>query len=294
MSSYNAYGLCIASEVSLPLVRIADGTPDVYICLNRRNPTLAQAPAEPEWLKFSREEAILRLDQVLFVVQGGRKVTITAAAGVTTHLIRMYLLGVIMAILLYQRGKLVLHASSVELDGSAIAFLGETGWGKSSLAAALYARGHSLIADDLTAVDFSSNPPLVLPGFPLLKITSDVAESLGYDMDSLHPMTWDNSKRAIPVQARETQTQLPLRCLFILSCGNAITIECLTPREAMIELVCHSYPTRLWLSADKTHFDQCSQLVRNVPSFTLQRSQILSSLPELAGLIEDHTRTVIN
>src|SRR2546426_9378375 len=37
-------------------------------------------------------------------------------------------LGPVLAVLLHQRGRLVLHASGVALDGCAVAFLGGSGW----------------------------------------------------------------------------------------------------------------------------------------------------------------------
>lgn len=57
-----------------------------------------------------------------------------------------------MAVLLYQRGHLVLHASAVLFNSSAVAFMGETNTGKSSLTALFNSDGCGVLSDDVTAL----------------------------------------------------------------------------------------------------------------------------------------------
>ena len=73
-----------------------------------------------------------------FLIRGGREIVIDAAPGVEQRLIRLFLLGPALALLLHQRRFLVLHASAVMIDGAAVAFVAEKGMGKSTLAAALH------------------------------------------------------------------------------------------------------------------------------------------------------------
>jgi hypothetical protein len=49
--------------------------------------------------------------------------------------------------------RLALHASVVDVDGRAVAFLGASRQGKSTLAAALARRGHTLLSDDCCAAE---------------------------------------------------------------------------------------------------------------------------------------------
>ena len=51
------------------------------------------------------------------------------------------------------RGMEILHASAVEMAGQAVAFLGGSGVGKTTLAARIVARGARLVTDDVLAVD---------------------------------------------------------------------------------------------------------------------------------------------
>lgn len=50
-------------------------------------------------------------------------------------------------------GRLAMHGSAVAKDGRAIVFLGRSGAGKSTMAAAMCSRGAELLADDAVAID---------------------------------------------------------------------------------------------------------------------------------------------
>ena len=63
--------------------------------------------------------------------------------------LRTFLLGPALAVLLHQRGRLVLHAGAVAVNGRVAAFLGGPSWGKSTTTAALDRRGHGIMADDV-------------------------------------------------------------------------------------------------------------------------------------------------
>ena len=56
-------------------------------------------------------------------------------------------------------GGLVLHASSLLVEGSVVAFVGASGVGKSSTAWEGVRAGHELVSDDLLPIDSSTQPP---------------------------------------------------------------------------------------------------------------------------------------
>jgi hypothetical protein len=75
---------------------------------------------------------------------------VAANEDAATALLAEVLLGPLLALALAQRGVFLLHASGCELDGAVWLMLGESGVGKSTLAASL---GGSRLADDQAAVD---------------------------------------------------------------------------------------------------------------------------------------------
>jgi hypothetical protein len=70
--------------------------------------------------------------------------------------------GTVTAFLLTLRGRTVLHASAVAIDGRALAFVGPSGIGKSTLAAMMCLEGAALVTDDVLAVE--AGPPVTAVG----------------------------------------------------------------------------------------------------------------------------------
>jgi hypothetical protein len=176
----------------------------------------------------------------------------------------------------------------VEFEDEAVAFLGESGWGKSSMSAALHARGHGVMADDVTAVHFGAGTATVFPGFPQLKLNPEAAASLGYDAASLFVLHTLEAKRGFRVTHGFPTAPLPLKCVFVLAEDTICRIDPLQPQETLIELVRHSYPTRFLHPGGAKHFLQCAHLTKGVPMYYLKRPRSLQALPDLARLVEKH------
>lgn len=70
-----------------------------------------------------------------------------------TEILPILLAGTVSAFLLTLRGATVLHASAVSIDGAALAFVGQSGRGKSTLAALLCLDGAEMVTDDVLTVD---------------------------------------------------------------------------------------------------------------------------------------------
>jgi hypothetical protein len=182
----------------------------------------------------------------------------------------------------------VLHASAVEVDGEAVAFLGQSGWGKSSIAAALHAKGYRIIADDVVPVRIGADSITVFPGFPQLKLSAEVAATLGYDSESLLLLHPELGKRGFRVAQEFSTGALPLKGIYVLAQDGTQAIAPLSSQKAFIELVRHSIPTRWLQPSNPAHFLQCTSLAKTIPTYRLQRSDSLSLLPNLAELVEKH------
>ena len=294
MFAYTAYGLGIHSELALPeLVAGAVGH-DVRIGLgpvDGRPP----GPPSPACFRATAAEVCLAYAGVgAFGVLGGREILVDPTPGVDEGVLRLYLLGAALGTLLHQRGALVLHASAVAVRGGAAAFLGSSGGGKSTTAAALHARGHPLIADDVVAVQEGAGPPegwrgLVYPGFPQLKLLPEAALALGETPETLARLQPALDKRARPAHRGFPSQALPLRRVYVLAEGPDLAVEPLEPQEALMELVRHSYTIGLLqaTAAAPAHFRQCGRLVRAAAVRRLRRPRCLTALARLARLVED-------
>jgi hypothetical protein len=291
--SYVAYGLSIDSALPLPaLVARLGGATDVTIRVGSVDHLPSEVAPEGYYFRVTAEEVYLFWEDVgAFVVRGGYEIIVDPIPGTDERVLQLCILGPALGVLLHQREHLVLHASAVAVSGGGIAFLGEAGWGKSTMAAALYARGHSMVADDVTAIQADTDHPVVLPGFPQLKLWPEAAVVVGDTPETLPQVEPDLEKRARRVARGFIAAPLTLRCIYVLAEDKTRAIEPLDPQEALVELVRHSYGAKLLQTVGtSSHFLQCASVVNSVPIRRLKRRRSLEALPDLAQLVEDDFR----
>ena len=146
MHTYAAYGLVVSSDMPFPELPAVDaGTrPDVEVVYGavRWDATGGDRRIAGQFEDIAR-----------FEISNSRRIVVEELREIDEETIRARLLGEIFATLLRQRGLLVLHACAVAGRGGAVCILGESGWGKSTLAEAFRQRGYALLTDDVAAIE---------------------------------------------------------------------------------------------------------------------------------------------
>lgn len=202
MYTYTAFNLGIHSELPLPELIPSQRAADVTIRFGKLN----------QRQQHSNDDNYL-LGEIegfgMLLVQGGREIILDPHPVTDESVLRPFILGAIMSILLRQRGLFVLHASSVVINDIAVAFMGESGWGKSTLAESFHAQGYSILTDDLMAIQLDSQQPLVIPSFPQIKLWPDAAASIGHAPDSLPLLNPETQKLVHQLSDRFFKHQYP-------------------------------------------------------------------------------------
>jgi hypothetical protein len=282
---YRAFGLAVRSEIELPELDAGeDGKEDLTIRLVRRN---------------SDEEAGVRsritaAEVYTFPphigrcwIREGREIELEPIADVDDGVIRLFLLGTAFGVILHQRGFLVLHSSSVMIGGRAVAFVGASGLGKSTLAAAFDAAGYPVVADDIGALRLGGGEVEIMKGFRQIRLWPDSAAANGYDPARLPLLHSGGEKRWLRPTHDDLPDRLPVAAIFVL---DRTTIESRThcdiavpgAQERILELVRHTFTFRMLsdISVAGDHFRQCAAVVRTVPVFHLSLPSGLDLLPE--------------
>jgi hypothetical protein len=293
MPTYRAYDLTIRSDLDLPELETVDAEPDATITLGKVSPVPVPIDAEGSGFWATTDEACYFLEDVGgFLIREGREVIVDPAPGAEPGRVRLSILGPVLGVLLHQRGHLVLHASSVEVNGRAVAFAAARGWGKSTLAANLHARGHGVLSDDVTAIALGADGPRVLAGFPQVKLWPDAAEALGCSSEAqprFHPRL---DKRGFRVSRKSPQGSVPLDRVYVLSDGPAPGVEPLRPSEALVELIRHWYGARFGDrllktgTGAETHFRQFATLASSITVRRLICAGEASPVRTQIGLVE--------
>ena len=109
-------------------------------------------------------------------------ITVHRAPEADPGLVSVFLEGGVLAHVLSIEGRLVLHASAVQVGDVALAIVGPSGTGKSTLAALLCAAGAQLVADDALRVDATASGAICYVGGQRLRLRP-AAASLGRTID---------------------------------------------------------------------------------------------------------------
>lgn len=185
---YTAYNLTIASEIEMrELFPITDQDfpkekADIYIHLS----------PEPNYLMNPGTQKITT-DYIWFEVECGRLVCrngneiIAETNNEPDQMkeLRHYIVSHAMCFLMYMRGILPLHSSSVGNENGAITLLGNCGAGKSTYSSLLRKRGYKLLADDVSAIAIKDKTPYVQLSIPQQKYTKESARQEGLSLDAL-------------------------------------------------------------------------------------------------------------
>ncbi|MCB1282076.1 MAG: hypothetical protein KDB18_11195, partial [Salinibacterium sp.] len=148
--------------------------------------------------------------------------------------------GPLLAFMLSMRGEAVLHASAVQVGSSAIAFVGSSGMGKSTMAALLSADGARLITDDILRLDLAHRPPTCSLGateLRLRKAAGDLADRFA-ERPRRRVTADERDALAIPVA---TTPDLPLAAIIVPQPDRDLdptraTVERIDPMAAFLLL----------------------------------------------------------
>jgi hypothetical protein len=174
---------------------------------------------------------------------------------------------------LAQQGRCVFHASAVALDGeSAVAFLGPSGRGKSTLAAALALRGYPYLTDDVLELDPEGAAWYVHPSAPSLRLWEDARHEL---LRPAHAHAHSVQRRKADVVAHHaipacTQRRR-LRAAFILADGTGQpTCDRLPASESVVAWLSNGFTLEtIEPGALRDQFDRICRLASSIPTLRL-------------------------
>ena len=225
---YGVYGIELLSDVVLSLPACADGAA-ARIELREGGPELfAQAISgaalikRADWYTYGNlpgGASYVRwrdLGEFLVSTDGGR-IWWRRAPGAHHESFQVYLLGQALSFALVKGGLEPLHGTAIVHEGQAIALVGDSGYGKSTLAAGFLGAGCTLLTDDLLLLRPVANGLQAQPGPARLKLLPDSAQrTLGAAATGV-PMNPETQKHVIALERQHRcEMAVPLRAIYVL------------------------------------------------------------------------------
>lgn len=248
---YEVYGVCVRSSfpLCLPVRSSADliqvevrlEPPDYFPNLLQGTP-LQLSP----FGNFSYAElpdgasyAIWNGLGEFLVSQDGRRIYCRRFDETSLESFQVYLLGQAIAFALVKNGLEPLHATCVVIDGKTVALLGDSGYGKSSLAACFLQAGHRLLTDDLLVLREATGGFQAYPGPPRIKLFPQMARRFLGESVSGVPMNSDTRKLIVPLELNRVWPHAaPLAAIYAITAPDeteleqGVRIESVPTREA--------------------------------------------------------------
>jgi hypothetical protein len=249
------------------------------------------------WTQFYRSgtDYLLRFPELadFSISADGHKIHCTPAPDTGNETSHHLYLNQVLPLALSKQGKLIFHASAVDIDGAAVAFVGESGRGKSTLAASFSTNEHHFLTDDGLRVEASGGDYLVAPSHCSIRLWQDSASALIAPGTATSPALEFTSKSRF--LAGESigfcHSPRPLRRAYLLGDGSAsaVSIKPIKPAEALIELLKHSFlldvEQRQLLAG---HFDELSRLASLPIYYRLDYPRRFAELPAVRREIIQH------
>ena len=163
--------------------------------------------------------------------------------------IRHLILDQLIPRILGQQGHLVLHASAVQLsDGKVIVFLGDTGWGKSTIASSYYENGAQIITDDCLLIKVIDNNVFCVPNYYGLRLYPDSVEAIFKAEAQYQPVAHYTSKGRLILDTTESTIgePIPVSAMFLLSdpsigCVDNVSINKIQGAKEIMAIVEQSF-----------------------------------------------------
>lgn len=227
MYRYLAFQMIIDSELAFPELSpvTRDSKPaEILIRYGAVNPQgLAKPCRQYRHVQGNTKELWLDIPDVArFLMTNGISITIDPKVGIDEASLRVFLLGSCFAALLIQRGLLLLHGSTVQIGQRAVTFVGSSGQGKSTLAAAFFKHGYAILSDDVCAINAEG---FVIPGFPQIKLWIDTIKQLGFETRALRRVRPQIEKYGILLGSQFCNHLLPLHNVYVLNHHDACDVH---------------------------------------------------------------------
>lgn len=210
------------------------------------------SPDERVWLTFAKHDCgyLLRFTELadFLVSRDGKEIRCYTAEPFAQETIRHLLLDHVMPLVISHQGHLVLHGSAIATPQGAVAFLGKSGQGKSTLAAGLSALGFPLITDDCLLLKLEEGELRCVPSYPGVRLWPDMIGATNSRNGSLAPVAHYTEKRRVGHEGLPLpfcSQPVPLRKIYFLNgetpADESVKIVPANPQEAFIQLVSLSY-----------------------------------------------------
>ncbi len=291
MSTYSAHHLTIRSEIEFPELKKSEGKKDLTIKYGSFHYSFRDILDKGVFRIASqyiltRDGVFLKWNDIDICQIKSQEIIVNPDTGIEDNFSRSLILGPALGIYLHLQGRIVLHASTINMQGTGVGFVGHNGAGKSTTTSYLLKKGYPLVADDVSSLEFINNIPLVYPGIPRIKLWPETMD------------LWDEKLECFPIHTQSTKKScavdnfhekpIPLKHIYVIERGETTHIEDIPPQEGLIELIRNSYCANIFSDTyQKKSLADYGKLVKKISLKRLYIQEGLDKLDKMVQAVEE-------
>lgn len=294
---YKVYGLNIESEILVPELMVLDNkidkNIDVKIYYKTMPDDIKQNVNEGKKAFYNGQYVWFHIDNVCtYLIQNGDTVTIDLCENPDLNILKVYILGSVLGIILLQRNTVAIHGGSIVINNKGCIFTGDKGAGKSTLTTALRQRGYDFVSDDVGAIELS-DIPMINPGFGYQKLCEDAMTKLGYDSSEYTPFRSDmNIKYIVPALDNFIKEKVPFEVLFEIEQGDTQKVEVVevTGNEKLQKIIKNVFRIEVLMysgGVPADYFKKCLEIAKHIKFYKITRPKNQFTVNEQIDIIEN-------
>jgi len=251
-------------------------------------------PDGSEWLLMAKRgsDFVLRFaDMADFVISPDRRrIKCYPHPDTPIETIRHLFLDQVFPYLLTSHDQLALHAGAVVINSEAVAFIGESGQGKSTLCASLGHRGSQLIGDDCLALKKENEKIFCLPGYPGVRLWDQSVSAL-FSEPIVSPVSHYSRKHRLNTRDNNIPVAtepIPLKKIYLLSPldpsgdKDQVVVTPVAPNEAFRHVLNASFRLNICDHNEiRDEFNLISHILSNVRISSLSFPHEFAALPKV-------------
>jgi hypothetical protein len=282
---YRLYGLTIETPWRLPCPS-GHGPADVRFTRSRRRPS----PVRQDW--FWREvspdgsEHLVWTDHAEFHMSAdARTISYLPLNRATEATLETFMLGQVLSFALLRRGREPFHATVLERDDRAVALMGPSGRGKSTLAASMLTHGWRLLTDDLMVLDGLD----ALPGLSRIKLFPRSAKVLGLRGPAIAKGSSKEVIQLPPSMFCDEQTRVERIYELRATQAARCTIRRMSARSALMSLTANTFNRQITETGRlRQQFTEAARITASVPVSSISYRKTMNMIPIACDAIERH------
>lgn len=175
------------------------------------------------WIQVTADQALVRFaGGAGLLVEGGKDVTVQWQPEPGDNSDPSWLIqGWAVTLAMLQRGDLSLHAATLQVGDKVIALAGHRGAGKSTTSMGLRQRGHRLLIDDVTLLEFRGDEAWTTPYSRNVHLLPDAAAAVGLDFEALPLLAGGRTKVAFRAEDPPEEPH-KIDHIIVLAPGDAV------------------------------------------------------------------------